>query len=69
MPSGAKAAGAGPADVRLPGWNAGQVERAVQSLLKYVGKQHEASTSLLEDEDEVRRVRGSCCSTSPGAVT
>lgn len=40
-------------DVKLPGWNQGQVQKAITSLMKYVGNQQEKSMNLLEEEDEV----------------
>ncbi|KAL6760405.1 ribosomal protein L1p/L10e family-domain-containing protein [Haematococcus lacustris] len=40
-------------DVKLAGWSSQQVERAVASLQKFVGSKQAASTSLLDDEDEV----------------
>jgi hypothetical protein len=44
-------------DVRLRGWNGAQAQRAVQSLLKHIGAQQNASNSLLGEEDEVRLAR------------
>uniref|UniRef100_A0A6T8UZ74 Ribosomal protein L1 n=1 Tax=Chlamydomonas leiostraca TaxID=1034604 RepID=A0A6T8UZ74_9CHLO len=41
------------ADIKLPGWHQGQVNKAITSLMKYVGKQQESSKDLLADEDEV----------------
>jgi hypothetical protein len=38
-------------DVRLPGWKADQLQRALQSLLKYIGGQAAASNSLLQDDE------------------
>lgn len=40
------------AGVKLPGWNAKQVQKAVASLLKYVGQEKDKSSDLFADVDD-----------------
>ncbi|KAG2490229.1 hypothetical protein HYH03_011353 [Edaphochlamys debaryana] len=42
---------AGPADIKLSSWRAKQVEKAVQSLLKFVGQQKDKANDLFDDEE------------------
>ena len=38
-----------------------QIDKAVDSLIKFVGKKNEKSTSLIEDEDFLYLVCHACC--------
>lgn len=41
------------ADIKLPGWKDEQVDKAVASLLKFIGKQQASSKDLFGEDEEV----------------